>query len=158
MKNYTLFSAVKTAFVLSFVLFTISSCSNSTANEEEEEIHAEGFVLKMNGQNVIEQLPGQEISGQFNLTVGQETDLITIYFIDDEGDQFQPEEDEVSLSSQFSTSGVAEFEQHAEDGTWSFHLHGESGGSTQLTLKLLHGDHSDFTTKPIPINVEDQSN
>lgn len=141
---------VLSLFLVSFGM----ACSNSTSGEEEEHSDPEGFVLKMNGQIMVQQLPGQDITGEFELSPGQETDLITIFFLDAGGDEFQPEEDHYSLGYEFETTGIAEFEQHMEDGRWSFHLHAESAGITDMKLMLMHDDHSDFTTQDIHVHVE----
>ena len=100
----------------------------------------------MNG-GLVTQLPGGTISGEIELEPGEETDLISIYFFDDDGDRFQPDEPEFSLGFEFEEEGIAEFEQHEEDGKWSFHIHAEAEGITDLKLKLMHGGHSDFTTQ-----------
>jgi hypothetical protein len=133
---------------------TFTACSNSVTGDDDDHSEPEGFVLKMNGQNIVEQLPNGTVTGEFELAPGQETDLITIFFLDDDGDEFQPEESEYSLGYEFDDSGIAEFEQHDEDGKWSFHIHAESEGITELKLMLMHNDHSDFSTQKIHVHVE----
>lgn len=154
MKKVNFLSAAKTVLTLFIFAGILTACSNSTSSEEEHD-HAEGFRLKMNGQTIVEQLPeSTTISGEFELTPGQETDLITIYFLSDDGDEFQYEEEDYSLGYEFEDSGIAEFEQHAEDGKWSFHLHAEAEGITDLRLMLMHNGHSDFTSQDIHVHVE----
>lgn len=155
MKKQKLYSISKKFAFLLTVTVLFAACSNSVSDDHDEHSEPEGFVLKMNGQDVIEQLPGSTtLTGEFELTPGQETDLITIYFLDADGDEFQPEEDEYSLGYEFSSTGVAEFEQHTEDGKWSFHIHAEAEGMTDMTLKLIHNNHSDFSTQSIHVHVE----
>lgn len=108
----------------------------------------------MNGAVIVEQLPGQDLTGEFELEPGEETDLISIFFLADDGDEFQPDEDEFSLGYEFDDEGIAEFEQHDEDGKWSFHLHAEEEGITEMRLMLMHNDHSDFTSRDIHVHVE----
>lgn len=154
MKKYNFFSTVRTVLTLFCFVIFVTSCSNSTSGNEDEEPEVEGIRLKMNGAVVAEQLPGQNITGEFELEPGEETDLITVYFLDPDGDEFQPHEDEHSLGYTFDDEGIAEFEQHAEDGKWSFHLHAESEGITNMQISLMHGDHSDFTSEKIHVHVE----
>ena len=155
MKKANFLSSLKTVFTLFIVAGILTACSNSTSSEDHDHSEPEGFRLKMNGQTIVEQLPEQDVTGAFELTPNQETDLITIFFIDHDGDEFQPEEDEYSLGYEFDDAGVAEFEQHMEDGKWSFHLHAaDSEGITDLTLMLMHNDHSDFSTQKIHVHVE----
>lgn len=147
---------IHNAFLFSVLgVFVLSACSNSTSSDDHDEhADAEGFVLTMNGTDLITQLPGGTITGEIELEPGEESDLITIYFLDDDGDRFQPDEPEYSLGFEFEDSGIAEFEQHDEDGLWSFHIHAETAGVTDLRLKLMHNDHSDFTTQDIHVHVE----
>ncbi|MBO6535082.1 MAG: hypothetical protein JJ966_02590 [Balneolaceae bacterium] len=154
MNNKTLFNNLFLYSILGLAIVA-SACSNSTsADDHDEHSEPEGFVLTLNGADVVTQLPGATITGEFELAPGEETDLITIYFIDEDGDRFQPDEPEYSLGFEFEDSGIAEFEQHSEDGKWSFHIHAEAAGITDLRLKLMHNDHSDFTTQGIHVHVE----
>ncbi len=152
MKKLSLFR--NTPIYLASALILLSACSNSTSSDEEEHSDPKGFVLSMNGADIVTQLPGGTISGEIELEPEQETDLITIHFLDEDGVKFQPDEPEYSLGFEFEEDGIAEFEQHEEDGKWSFHIHAEAVGVTDLELKLMHGDHSDFTTQSIHIHVE----
>ena len=153
MKN-SLIHAAKSALLLLLVTGLFAACSNSTSSDEDEHNEPEGFRLKMNGQTVVEQLPDGNVTGEFELEPGEETTLITIFFIDHDGDEFQPDEPEYSLGAEFEDAGIAEFEQHAEDGKWSFHIHGEAEGITEMTLMLMHNGHSDFDTQGIHVHVE----
>ncbi len=154
MNNKTLFNNLFLYSILGLAIVA-SACSNSTsADDHDEHSEPEGFVLTLNGADVVTQLPGGTITGEFELAPGEETDLITIYFLDEDGDRFQPDEPEYSLGFVFEDSGIAEFEQHSEDGKWSFHIHAEAAGITDLRLKLMHNDHSDFTSQDIHVHVE----
>ncbi len=154
MKKSFIYSA-KTALTLLLVTGLFISCDNATGDDHDDD-HAEpaGFVLKMNGADVITQLPGGNVTGEFELEPGEETPLITIYFLAEDGDEFQPDEPEFSLAAEFETDGIAEFEQHEEDGKWSFHIHAEAEGITDMTLMLMHNGHSDFNTQGIHVHVE----
>lgn len=154
MKKVDLLSAAKTVLTLIIFAGIFTACSNSTSADEDEHGDAEGFRLIMNGQTVVEQLPDEDLAGEFELVTGQETDLITIVFIDHDGEEFTPDEDELSLGYEFEDSGIAEFEQHDEDGKWSFHIHAEAEGITDLRLMLMHSGHSDFTSQNIHVHVE----
>ncbi|MEX0845262.1 MAG: hypothetical protein WD022_08260 [Balneolaceae bacterium] len=154
MKTFNIVSLFKTLFASIFLIAFAAACSNSASDDHEEHSDPEGFVLKMNGQNIVTQTPGGTLTGEFELEPGQETDLITLYFLDADGDEFRPTEDEYTLGYEFEDTGIAEFEQHAEDGKWSFHLHAEEvEDSTNLRLMLMHNGHSDFTTQDIPVHV-----
>lgn len=140
---------------LSFILLLaaiLTGCKNSAATEEEHEDFPVGIVLKMNGEEIVRYENGSA-SGSIEVAEGEETALISIYFLAEDGDEFQPDEPEHSLSWVIEDESVAEVERHAEDGKWSFHVVGLASGSTTVTFQLLHGDHSDFEASGIPINV-----
>lgn len=150
--------AAKTALYVLLLTGLFAACSNSTSSDDDDH-HSEpaGFVLKLNGQNVVTQLPEGTVTGEFELEPGDETALITIFFLDEDGDEFQPDEPEYSLNAEFEDEGIAEFEQHAEDGKWSFHIHAEAEGITEMTLMLMHNGHSDFDTQGIHVHVETET-
>lgn len=154
MKN-SFIHAAKTALFLLLITGLFAACSNSTSSEDDDHSEPAGFVLKLNGQNVVTQSPGSTtVTGEFELETGEETALITIFFLDEDGDEFQPDEPEFSLGAEFEDEGIAEFEQHEEDGKWKFHIHAEAEGITEMTLMLMHNGHSDFETQEIHVHVE----
>ena len=146
-------------FLLSILgMFTFSACTNSTSAGEEEHEDAEGFYLRSSGSNIVTQNPDEDLTGGITVQAGTETAAIEIFFIDHDGEAFQPEDDEDTLGYVFITDGIAnpgsaEFEQHEEDGKWEFHIHGETAGMVYLRLMLMHDDHSDFDSQLIPITV-----
>lgn len=143
---------------LYFVFFLLllgglsTACSNSTSSDHDDHPAPEGFVLKLNGTNIVTQAD-DEIEGSIEVTESDETALISIWFLDHDGDEFQPEDEDYELEANLSPTGIAEFEQHEEDGKWGFHIHGVQSDTTYLTLDLMHGGHSDFETKAIPVHV-----
>ena len=144
------------------LLFTISAllllagCNNPLDNDDHEHHeHAEGAVLTMNGAEIVRIEEGVVQSGQIEVTEGEETPLITIYFLNDEGETFQPDETEYSLRWEDIDQSVAEVEQHDQDGAWRFHIHGVAQGTTSVRFLLWHNDedHEDYETPLITISV-----
>ncbi|MEX0610008.1 MAG: hypothetical protein WD016_07385 [Balneolaceae bacterium] len=154
MKNSTLYSIFKTFFTIVLLISVAAACSNSASSEDDHDEDFDGFRLKMNGTTIVEQLPEQSLTGEIELAPGEETDLITVYFLNHDGDEFQPQDNEYSLGYEFDDEGIVEFEQHAEDGRWSFHLHAEAKGVTDMHIKVMHGGHDDFTSSGIHVHVE----
>lgn len=141
-------------FTITTLLVITSACSNSVSSDDSEHSEPEGFRLKMNGVTLVEQLPDQGVSNSITLTVDEESSLISVWFINHDGEEFQPDVEEGhSLGYQFSTEGVVAFEQHDEDGAWNFHLHGEAAGTTNFSVIILHGGHNDFVSQNIPVTV-----
>jgi len=141
-------------YALLSIFIIVSACSSSSSSDDHDDHEeAEGFRLKLSGQTIVEQLPDQDVTGSITVQAGQETALISIFFIDHDGEEFQPDGVSNTLGYSFTTAEIAEFEQHEEDGKWSFHIHGEAAGTTTLTLRLMHDDHSDFDTQAITVTV-----
>ena len=107
-------------------------------HDHEEHLEPVGFVLKMNGTDHVKQENGT-VTGSFTLTNSNESDHVNIYYIDEDGDEFQPHTDEgYSLATEFANSDMIEFES---EGDWDL-LHPKAVGTATMTLKLMHGGHS----------------
>lgn len=153
MKKYSLYSILKNVFVLLMIASVSISCSNSASTEDEVHQDAEGFVLKLNGDNIVEKYPNQDLVNNFpEIEQGDETALIEIFFIDDDGNEFVPDEPEVFLDFEISNTNIIDIEQH-EGEFWEFHVLGLQEGTANLTLELMHDDHPDFESPAIEITV-----
>ncbi len=144
-----------TGLLLSALLITLllAACNNPASSDDEEHHEdAVGAVFKMNGGEIVRYENGQT-SGSIEVNEGEETTLITIYFLDDEGHEFQPDDSEYSLQWKDIDTTIAKVEQHDEDGKWNFHILGNSQGKTTVTFQLFHGSHSDFDIENVTINV-----
>ena len=140
-----------------FLVFT--SCDNPTSSDDHDD-HATpfGVALILNGVEIAVQEDG-EVSyhegDHIELAVGEETNLITIRWIAEDGDRFVPETEEgYSLDWIVDDENVVEVEQHEEDGAWAFHLVGLSAGESDVQFELFHNDHSDFTSSAFEVHVE----
>jgi hypothetical protein len=154
-KNYYL-------LVISLVSATLlfSACSNPASSDEDDEHTTPfGVALILNGVEIAAQENGQVTyadGDHLELAVGEETNLITVRWISEDGDRFVPNTDEgYSLSWIVGNENVIEVEQHEEDGAWEFHLVGLSAGESDVEFELFHNDHSDFTSLPIEVHVEE---
>lgn len=153
MKDYTLFTILKNAFFLLLIGFVGISCSNSASSKDEVHEEAEGFVLKMNGEIIVEKLPHQSLKNSFPpLKAGEETELIQTFFLDQEGHEFLPDEPGVSLKLELSESGIINLKQTDEE-PWGFRVEAIAEGTAKLTLKLMHYDHPDFESPAITIQI-----
>lgn len=152
MKTYTNFSLKNITFAFLALSLLTAACSNPASSDDDHDHEVEGAVLIMNGQEIA-RYDESGVTGQLEVDAGQETPLISIFFLDHDGDQFQPDEPELSLNWKDIDMSIADIEQHSEDGKWRFHLHGEAQGNTSVVFQLFHDGHSDFDTLPIPVVV-----
>lgn len=153
MKNF--FTHTYTIFALLLSLAVLSTGCDNPASSDDDHDHDEhtepfGLELVMNGETIIEYFNG-EVSGHMHVDEGGETALITVHFLNEEGEHIHDEDlgDEYSLDWDIEKEDVLEVEQHDEDGKWSFHLVGKSAGESRIQFMLNHGDHADFETPAV---------
>lgn len=151
MKNIDLFKILKTVLTLLIIAGLSYACTNSVSDDDHAE--PEGFVLKLNGDTVVEKFPDEDLVNNFpELTAGDETAAIHIYFINHDGEEFIPDESGLSLEFSISDDNVFEVEQHdGED--WEFHVHAHSAGTATLRISLMHNGHPDYEAPEFSITV-----
>ena len=176
---------IKQFFKLSVLLLALSmllaACGEGDSDHDEAtHVDADGFVLKVDGEEIYRQFQGTETGG-ISLKVGDELDVLTVFINrhseeitfeteegeddhgEEEDDGHDHDEDEVFglALSEYDTSIIEvhlaegredEGDQHEEG--FTFEMTGLSAGQTGIKLQLLHGDHPDFTAAlQIPVNV-----
>jgi len=146
-------TAVSCLCFLPMVFATTGCNSDNPVDGTADQDHAEAFGLVIyNSGTEIVRLEKGVITGEIEVGHEKETSLLTVRFLSEDGQTFTPDDD-LKLSMQLANDSVAEIEAHAEDGAWSFHVVGLSEGETTLTIQLLHGDHADFVSSPLPVHV-----
>lgn len=164
MNKYTFYSAVTTIVTILILSLLIVSCSNSVGSDDDDdhEEHSEpfGVALIMNGVEIAFQEDGTvnyDSGDHLEIAEGEETDLITVRWIAEDGDRFEAHADEgYSLRWSGYDESILEVEQHEEDSPWQFHLVGVEAGETEIQFELWHNDeHSDFTSLPFVVHVHE---
>ena len=136
------------------LLFAIA-CTNPAGSEEEHQDEIHGVVLEVNGEEIVRAEDGVVSSGQIDVAEGSESPTITIYFLDEEGHKFHPEEPHFELDWEVGDISIAQVVQKTTHEKWNFHVVGKSRGSTSVVFSLWHTseEHNDFETPSITINV-----
>ncbi len=157
----TLLSALFIAFAIFF-----TSCDEDNPVKQGEHIEAAGIIL-YNGSEIFmrifEAQFDQAYNTSFELKAGETTDEFEIVFLDEDGHEIElehhdhtmieVEEEEHSFGFLISDESILELIPDPED-EWGFSLMGKVTGSTDIELRLMHGDHPDFKTPKIPVVVE----
>ncbi len=131
----------------------IAGCGDNPVEGEKNHDHFEprGLILRVGTDSVV--YDNGVVNGSLTVKAGEETDLISLDFILEDGERETPTDDDFSLDYTIGDTTVASVEQHEADGPWKFHIDGRKAGTTTLTLQLMHVDHADFTAKPIEVVV-----
>jgi hypothetical protein len=137
--------------VLLFSLFVaLVTVSCKKAHDEDHEDVA-GFQIFLNNSVVASQ-SGTNVTGTITLTQGTTTSALRVEFIDPDGDVMIISDDDDYLQVDSSNNNVVTSQLDASS-DWSFTLSGVSAGQANITIKLMHGDHADFESRPIPVVV-----
>lgn len=159
MNTHSTVSTSRTLFVgLSMTLLLTASACNPTGSEEETHSEPFGLVLLTGGTVMAEQRDGAitypDGATSIPVPAGDETPLITLRFLDEDGDRFTPDEPEYELEWSIANADVLGVHQHEDDGKWNFHLEGEQAGSTTIRFFLMHSGHSDFESLDFNVTVQ----
>jgi len=118
---------------------------------EEGELDVDGMILRMGSTDLVTVDEGV-VTGQLDVDAGASTGTIDVFFVDHDGNEFQPD-----ASAGFDLSWTVDNEAlvtYEELGDWSFRLDGISGGSTTISFEILHEGHSDFSSPAIDIQIQ----
>ena len=150
MKWHSIFAIVS----IVSILFVAGCSDDNPVNNNEESAHAEaaGLVITMDGTEIVRYEEGA-VTGNIPVHAGESTSVLSVQFISEEdGDLFTPGTDHHSLVCEVDDESIATYEKQ-EGSNWSFFIHGVTAGSTTIEIKIFHGDHADFVSLPISIEV-----
>ncbi len=137
------------ALTFTVILF-FAGCSNPASNDDHEE-HSDPDTVEflINGDVIVSYTYSNETTeGQFNVTIGEQTPLITAEFKDADGNEIHAEDldDEYSLIWNIANTDIAEVVHSNSDGRWEFRITGKAAGETAVKFTLDHNGHPDFQT------------
>lgn len=146
------------SIVLSLLLGGFLTACDSNPVEDDHEDHAEeieGLRLVADGQTLASWTEDEGLSGSVTVSEGAETSVITVEFLDHEGDEVHAEDlsDEFGLDYAIDDEGVVEVVRPADAGRWGFTLRGIRAGKTTIDVILTHVDHPELTGFDIPVIV-----
>lgn len=146
--------------VFSLLALLVAGCGkDDPTSPHEDHFEPEGLVIIDSGvrffkyfQGRIDAADGRKDKLEVSVGLGPHWQ---IRFLDDHGDEIDPPSDpDDKFGWRIADPTVVEVFQDPEDvGKFAFHLRGLKAGSTTLELQVLHVDHVDFRTIPIPVQV-----
>lgn len=143
-------------FTLLFAGLLWAGCSDNPVDPADEHLEARGVALRMNGTDTVVVDSNRIKQGMIVVKEGTQTSHISIEFIrESDGARVVPpaDDDHMKLGWTIADTTIAGVFREEEDGEWAMHIEGRKAGQTTIIIKLLHGDHADFQSIPIPIEV-----
>lgn len=140
----------------------LSSCSDEDNPVADQMGHFEavGIRITQSGAVVLDYFgpdyPANSGAIDKTITLSQGTNPHWDAKFYDEGRNIiePPDDSDKSFSALFSDPSVASIWWHeGEEGSFEFHLKGLKEGETTVQFQVLHNDHADFSTLPIPVVV-----
>ncbi len=139
-----------------FILFAFNSCDESdTVDPHEEHFHAEGLILKSNGEVFFKTFENQIVSENTQISTQTDGEIdFDVFFVDHDGEQKDPpEEEHFHLEIEIADETVARALVDAT-GEWKFKLQGLAPGETTMIVYVMHEDHYGFKSLDIPVVVD----
>ncbi len=151
----TLLASLSATLLLA-VLWT--GCSDNPADHGNDDDHfeARGVALRINGLDTVVVDSNRIKQGRLVVKEGTTSPHISVEFIrESDGTRGTPDtgDKDHTLGWSIADTSVAEVEHEAEDGEWSLHIVGKKAGQTTIIVRMLHNDHPDFESIPIPVEV-----
>jgi len=155
-------------FILGFALVSAGcGADNPLDDSNTDEHHLEAFGVQVyDGTDLLVEADGTDVTGSFAVTVGDTTDWLSILFLGEDGEWYDPEEKlaeeengeeevhEVSLAITTSDDEIVVVAGDHESGTeWQFRVVGVSAGEAALRVTTLHGDHEDYVSPEFAVTV-----
>jgi hypothetical protein len=142
--------------ILLALLFLIS-CHKDADHHHHHHFEADEWLI-MDGDEIVLHINkgviNEEHGTSFNLANATSTNVFKIVF-KDHGKVVVPDEKEYSLNWDLDENNIAEIRvESGQHSKFEFSIFGLSAGQTNVTLKVMHGDHADFISPKIPIIVE----
>ena len=135
------------------------ACDNPVdPGEHGHHPHAEAVVVRLDGE-ILATAEGTDgnpetrnSTGSIEVPAGGIVGLLEIEFVDHDGHALDLDDDDASLGVIVDDETVATFDPDPKGG-FAGRVHGHTAGSTTISFILMHGDHAEFTTEPIVIDV-----
>ncbi len=161
---------IKLLLLLTIGTFTFISCDDddddSHSHDEQEAV---GLNLTVSDTIAVSQDADGNVSGHL---MTQENSATTVYleFVDADGETFIPHlDDGYSAHYEVGDTNIAivhdvsggtghnHSDTTSSSSHWEFHIQGKSAGMTTLKVRILHEDHTNFTSELINIHVHEAS-
>lgn len=126
--------------------------------EDQSGTHGEAVGLKLydeeSGSLIATVNADSTVTGSLSVPPNDTTDHIEVMFFDENNVEFQPPVPEHSLDYQLGNTTIAGIDPPTIDEPWAFRIIGNTAGATTIILILKHNNSAEYTSSPVPIDVQ----
>lgn len=137
----------RTLLIIGLVSIFAVSCKKA---HDHDHMDIAGFRVVLNNE-VVAQQNGTTVTGNLSIVQGQASGEMTVEFLDPEGFILNITDNDFRL--QVDPVNTSVLTAQAGSGRWGFRLTGITTGSSTITIKLMHGSHADFESRPVSVNI-----
>lgn len=140
----------------SLIVLLLAACGKDSnpvnPQNHDEHTKAVGCVIKQGAAELVRAEKGK-VTGTLTVKERTETPVLQFFLIAEDGDLFQPTDEEYTFVWEAKKSEIADVIQYQTDGRWGFRVKGFDTGATTIAFQVLHGDHADFVSLDLPVTV-----
>ena len=123
------------------------------AVEHHEHLNSVGVALVADGTDLVV-VNGTSVTGELTVAQGASISPIDVFWIDADGNRFQPDAvEQPDYQLEVESDAATTASTTLGDGAWQFSLNGIAAGSTEIHVRLLHGDHA-HGNYAVPVTVQ----
>ena len=143
---------MKKIILFIFMSFFLA-CEDSPTGGDDDHVEAEGLRLYVGPQIVMEYFQGSW-SPDTLLSPAGGSMKHTAVLLDHDSLEISYMEEGITFTAEFADTSIADiYWDMGEDGSFDFYILGKKLGYTSVVFKTIHGDHSDFVTVPVVVNI-----
>jgi hypothetical protein len=145
------------AALLAALPLGLAGCGDNPVHGGDDDhcdhVDADGVVLEEDGSLVTYQWQ-DELSGSLDLVLGADARVLAITYLDADSARVAIDEDcdDFALGWTFADTTIAAASR-VDGERWLLAVHGRQQGETTLRVRLMDGDHADFTSLPLAVDV-----
>lgn len=147
---------------LAFTALVIGCGDDNPVDDNAHEHHLEAFGVRLyDGDNLLVEADGVDVTGAIDLAVGDTTSWLSIQFKDEDGEWYAPaehieegEEDVFVLDAEVTGDHAEALVGSYDDGTeWTVRFAGLGEGNDVFRVMTIHEGHEDYVSPELTLNV-----
>ncbi|TVQ13771.1 MAG: hypothetical protein EA364_05860 [Balneolaceae bacterium] len=148
----------KYVFIASILIVSLSFLTACNDTHDHDHLDIVGFEIRQNDQVIVTQArnpqTGQiEVTGRIDVQSGESTPLLTVVFFDPDGHSLTITESDFSLNVNPVNTSVMTVHHNPSQARWGFTVEGKQVGTEAIQISVMHGNHADFESRSVTVQV-----